>query len=87
MGVELLSLGVEGVIAVNRVVAIVRPKSAPIERLVRQAREEGLLIDMTYGRRTEAVVFFDSGHVALVTLGPEEVVNLLKAQRGCSRHN
>ena len=78
MGVELLALEQGVVIALNRVLAVVQPRSAPIERMVRQAREKGLLIDMTYGRRTGAVVFFDSGHLALVSLSPEEVIKALQ---------
>jgi len=77
MGVELLPLGFGGVIAVNRVVAIANPRSTPIKQMVRRAREEGLLIDLRYGRSSEAVIFLDSGQVILAALSPEEVVERL----------
>ena len=81
MRVELLSLGVGGVIAVNRILAIASPRSTPIKQAIRRAREEGLLIDLRYGGRSQAVVFFDSGHIALVALGSEDIVNWLESKR------
>ena len=57
------------------------PDSAPIRRVVSRAREEGLLIDLRYGRSSQAVLFLDSGHIALVALGPEEIVHRLRGQR------
>ncbi|MFQ5814233.1 MAG: extracellular matrix/biofilm biosynthesis regulator RemA family protein [Anaerolineae bacterium] len=81
MRTELLSLGVGGVIAVNRVLAIANPRSAPIKQVIRRAREEGLLIDLRYGRSSQAVVFFDSGHIALVALGLEDIVSWLESWR------
>jgi regulator of extracellular matrix RemA (YlzA/DUF370 family) len=81
MKAELLPIGSGGVIAVNRVLAIANPRSTPIKQVVRRAREEGLLIDLRYGRSSQAVVFFDSGHVALVALEPGDIVSRLKSQR------
>jgi regulator of extracellular matrix RemA (YlzA/DUF370 family) len=82
MRTELLPLGIGGVVAVNRIVAITNPRSAPIKEVVRRARGEGLLIDLRYGRSSEAVIFLDSGQVVLVALKPEEVVERLMAWRG-----
>jgi hypothetical protein len=82
MGTELMPLGVKGVIAVNRIIAIASPNSAPIRRVVNRAREEGLVINMTYGLKIGAVIFLDSGHVVLAPSRPEEIVEQLGRQRG-----
>ena len=68
-------------VAANRILAIVGPDSAPIRRLIRQAKENGLAIDMTHGRKAKAAVFLDSGHIALVALQPETIVGRLRQQR------
>jgi hypothetical protein len=81
MRTELLPLGLGGVIAVNRVLAIANPNSAPIRRLVSRANEEGLVINMTYGRKIEAVIFLDSGHIVLAPFGPVEIVERLRGWR------
>ena len=81
METELLHIGFGGVIAVNRILAVVGPDSAPIRRLIRQAKEKGLTIDITRGRKTKAAIFLDSGHIALVALQPETIVGRLKQQR------
>lgn len=82
MRTELMTLGIGGVIAVNRVLAIANPRSTPIKQVIRRAREEGLLIDLRYGRSSQGVVFFDSGHIALVALAPEDIVDSLESGRG-----
>ena len=61
----------------NRLVAIVSPESAPIKRIIADARERGSLIDATYGRRTRAVIITDSDHVILSAVQPETVANRL----------
>ena len=81
MRTELLHIGFGGVIATNRILAVVGPDSAPIRRLIRQAKEKGLAIDMTCGRKTKAAIFLDSGHIALVALQPETIVGRLRQQR------
>jgi regulator of extracellular matrix RemA (YlzA/DUF370 family) len=55
----------------NRIIAVVSPESAPIKRIIQDAREKGHLIDATYGRRTRAVIITDSEHVVLSSLQPE----------------
>ena len=62
-------------ISASRMIAIVSPESAPIKRIVQDARERGTLIDATYGRRTRAVIIMDSEHVVLSALQPETVSN------------
>ena len=58
-------------VSANRVVAIVSPESAPIKRIIQDARDRFQLIDATYGRRTRAVVIMDSGHVVLSAVQPD----------------
>jgi regulator of extracellular matrix RemA (YlzA/DUF370 family) len=82
MVIELIHIGFGNIIAMNRVVAIVSPNSAPTRRTIQEARNKGLLIDMTSGRRTKAVAFTDSGHVVLVALAPETIAGRLQANRG-----
>ncbi len=66
----------------SRLVAIVSPESAPIKRIVQDARENGSLIDATYGRRTRAVIVMDSGHVVLSAIQPETVAARLEDDSG-----
>ena len=61
----------------NRLVAIVSPESAPIKRIIQDARDRGTLVDATYGRRTRAVIITDSDHVILSAVQPETVANRL----------
>ena len=62
---ELLDLGFGNMASAERVIAMVNPDSAPVKRLAQEARERGMLIDATYGRRTRTVLIMDSGHVVL----------------------
>jgi len=66
----------------NRVIAIASPNSAPTKRIIQQGKNKGLLIDMTSGRRTKAVIFTDSGHIILGALAPETIAGRLQASRG-----
>ena len=61
--------------AAARLVAVVSPESAPIKRVISEARDRGILIDATYGRRTRAVLITDSGHVILSAIQPETIGN------------
>ncbi len=67
----LLNIGCGNVVVANRIVAIVSPVSAPIKRLKEDAREQGKLIDATYGRKTRAIIVTDSNHVVLSAINPE----------------
>ncbi|MEM8604678.1 MAG: DUF370 domain-containing protein [Cyanobacteria bacterium P01_H01_bin.121] len=75
MDVRLINIGFGNIVAANRIVAIVSPESAPIKRVIGDARERGQLVDATYGRRTRAVIIADSGHVILSAIQPETVAN------------
>ncbi len=70
MPVELVHIGFGSIINMNRVLAIVDPDSAPIKRMIQQAREENKLIESTYGRKTKALIILDSGHLITAALEP-----------------
>jgi len=81
MQTELLHIGFGGMVAANRILAIISPDSAPVRRLIRRAKQNGTSIDMTYGRKTKAVLVLDSGHIALASIQPETIVSRLRSQR------
>ena len=70
---KLINIGFSNMISADRVVAIVSPESAPIKRIIQEAKETGNLIDATQGRKTKAVIFTDSEHIILTYLTPEKV--------------
>ena len=72
---KLINIGFGNMVSANRLVAIVSPESAPIKRVVLDAKERGSLIDATYGRRTRAVLITDSDHVILSAVQPETVAH------------
>jgi len=82
MEIKLINIGFGNIVAANRIVAIVSPESAPIKRIVQEARDRGMLIDATYGRRTRAVVICDSDHVILSAVLPETVAHRLNHKEG-----
>lgn len=73
MSMELVHVGFNNIIVVNRVIAIASPNSAPTKRTIQESRTKGHLIDMTNGRRTKAVIITDSGHIILSALTPETI--------------
>ncbi len=79
--IKLVNIGFGNIVSAGRVVAIVSPESAPIKRIITDAREEKKLIDATYGRRTRAVIIADSGHVILSAIQPETVANRFTLSR------
>jgi hypothetical protein len=86
MVIELVHIGFGNILAMNRVIAIASPNSAPTKRTIQDGRNKGLLIDMTNGRRTKAVIFTDSGHIVLAALTPETIAARLQVSRdeGCA---
>lgn len=72
---ELLNTGLGNYVSVSRVVAIVNPESAPIKRLIQDAKDSGTAIDATFGRRTRAVIIMDSGQIVLSPQIPETIVD------------
>ncbi len=77
MEIKLINIGFGNIVAANRIVGIVSPESAPIKRIIQEARERGMLIDATYGRRTRAVIITDSDHILLSAVQPETVAHRL----------
>ena len=75
--IRLINIGFGNIVSANRLVAIISPESAPIKRSIQEARERGMLIDATYGRRTRAVLVTDSDHIILSAIQPETVANRL----------
>lgn len=74
---KVINIGFGNIISATRLIAIVSPESAPIKRIITEARDKGMLIDATYGRRTRAVIIMDSQHVILSAVQPETVANRL----------
>ena len=75
MSIRLINIGFGNIVSAGRVIAIVSPESAPIKRIISDARDRGMLVDATYGRRTRAVVIMDSDHVVLSAIQPETVAH------------
>ena len=72
---KLINIGFGNAVSARRIVAVVSPESAPIKRLGQEAREGGMLIDASFGRKTKAVLVMDSGHVVWSALSPEELTD------------
>ncbi len=79
MDIRFINIGFGNIVSANRMIAIVSPDSAPIKRIIQEARDGGRLIDATYGRRTRAVIIMDSEHVILSAVQPETVANRLES--------
>jgi len=77
MPIKLLNIGFGNIVSANRIISIVSPESAPIKRIIQDARDRATLIDATYGRRTRAVIIMDSEHVILSAVQPETVAQRL----------
>jgi regulator of extracellular matrix RemA (YlzA/DUF370 family) len=80
MAIRLINIGFGNIVSAERLIAIVSPESAPIKRVITEARQKGRLIDATYGRRTRAVVIMDSDHVILSAVQPETVAHRIVAK-------
>ena len=70
---KLINVGFGNLVSDERIVSIVLPESAPVKRIAQEARENGMLIDATYGRKTKSVIVMDSEHVVLSALAPEAI--------------
>lgn len=77
MVVYFINIGFGNVVASNRIISVISPESAPIKRLIQESKDQGNLIDATYGRRTRAVIVMDSGHLVLTPLQPETIAHRL----------
>jgi len=77
---KLINVGFGNIVSSERIIAIVSPESAPIKRMIAEAREKGTLIDATYGRRTRSVIITDSEHIILSALQTETVAGRLNSK-------
>ena len=77
---KLINIGFGSLVSAGRLVAVVSPDSAPIKRMAQEARERGILIDATYGRKTKAVLVMDNDHVVLSALTPEVIAGRLEGR-------
>ena len=75
MEIKLINIGYGNFISSSRIIAIIGPDSAPVKRIIQEAREERRLIDATYGRRNRAVIIADSDHVILSAVQPETIAH------------
>ena len=73
---KLINIGFGNLVSADRLVAVVGPDSAPIKRMVQEARDRGVLIDATYGRRTRAVLIMDNDHLVLSALQPLSLIHI-----------
>ncbi len=70
---QLINIGFGNIVSVERIISIVSPESAPIKRIIQEAKDSKMAIDATYGRRTRSVIIMDSGHVILSDVQPETI--------------
>ena len=85
--IKLINIGFGNIVSANRLIAIVSPESAPIKRIIQEARQKGNLVDATYGRRTRAVIITDSDHVILSAVQPETVAHRLSNRTTIPRNS
>ena len=78
---QLINIGFGSLVSAHRLVAVVSPESAPIKRMTQEARERGILIDATYGRKTKAVLIMDNDHLVLSALTPEVIAGRLEGEQ------
>lgn len=72
---QLINIGFGNMVSANRIISIVSPESAPIKRVIQEAKDKGTAIDATYGRKTRAVIFMDSGHIVLSAIQTETIAS------------
>ena len=70
---KLVNIGFGGMVAEERILAVISPDSSPIKRVIQDVKERGQLVDASFGRKTQSVLIMDSGHVILSALTPEEI--------------
>ena len=75
---QLINIGFGNIVSANRIIAIVSPESAPIKRIIQEAKDNKTVVDATYGRSTRAVIIMDSGHIILSAVQPETVAARLE---------
>ena len=76
---KLISIGFGSTVCAERVLAVIAPESAPIKRLIQEARERGMLIDASFGRKTKSVLLMDTDHVILSAIAPKALSERMDA--------
>jgi regulator of extracellular matrix RemA (YlzA/DUF370 family) len=84
MATELVHVGFDNHLALNRVIAVATPGSAPVKRIVQRGKQEQRVVDLTSGRRTKAVAVLDNDWVALLAITPETFAGRVTSMRGTS---
>ena len=79
---QLVNIGFGNIVSASRIVAIISPESAPVKRIIQEAKDNKTAVDATYGRRTRAVLIMDSGHIILSAVQPETVAGRLDKEIG-----
>lgn len=82
---QLVNIGFGNMVSKDRIISIISPESAPIKRMIQDAKDTKMAIDATYGRRTRSVIIMDSGHIVLSAVQPETIANraeTLRSNRG-----
>ena len=78
--IKIINIGFGNSVSAGRIIAIVSNESAPVKRMIGDAREKDLLIDATHGRKTRSVIITDSGHIVLSAINPETITHRVSAQ-------
>jgi len=76
---QLVNIGFGNIVSLERIISIISPESAPVKRLIQEAKDSKMAIDATYGRRTRSVIIMDSGHIILSAVQPETIANRAEA--------
>jgi regulator of extracellular matrix RemA (YlzA/DUF370 family) len=76
---QLVNIGFGNMVSKDRLISIISPESAPIKRMIQEAKDSKMAIDATYGRRTRSVIIMDSGHIILSAVQPETIANRAEA--------
>ena len=79
---KLVNIGFGSMVSVGRILAVVSPDSAPVKRVIQEARERGMLIDASYGHKTQAVILMDTDHVILSAISPETISGRITEEDG-----
>ena len=77
---EVLNIGFENIVSLNRIIAILNPEAAPVKRIIKNNKNSGNLLDATCGRKTQSVIIMDSGHVILSALKPQTLENRVEKE-------